>query len=44
MKIMMTRIITNTDETGNFPESKQKLLYPLLTENQCFCLPALISC
>ena len=44
MEIMMTRIITNTDETGNFPESEQKLLYPLLTENQCFCLPALISC
>ena len=43
MKNMMTRIITNNDQTCNFPESKQKL-YPLLRENQCFHLPALISC
>ena len=35
VKIMMTRITTNTDETCNFPESKQKL-YPLPTENQSF--------
>ena len=43
MEIMMTRIITNTDETCNFAESKQKL-YPLLRENQCSYLPTLISC
>ena len=38
VKIMMTRIIINTDGTCNFPESKQKL-DPLLTKNQCFHLP-----
>ena len=42
MEIMMTRIITNTDETCNLAESKQKF-YPLLRGNQCSYLPTLIS-